>query len=248
MFKKLAGFILGGCAAAVGLIGRLLTKAQRISILAERGSQAYHGQLTAFTVVLLVGAGVLGLSAAWFVFLKLKERKIAKQQTVLALEAELPKATLSFETGRLNEEELRAYLIEQLASAEPEIAIHLEFYQQQMDRMNMYQARLHKTLSLNGVRDLQETEVLLDKLEQSLFGNLRRAFNWINMRGSSPEEKKKLDDNLKAVAAENDQLLSKAKELCSVLTEYINNQSGGQFSAVVFDNFIKTMQEQLEEV
>lgn len=247
--KKLIKLMIPGLIGSiVGLVGIIVTNMSRTNILIERGMDGFRFQLTLFEAITAFGGTILAASLVFGLIKEIKTRKAAKKQDVKLLEADRPKAMLSFETGRLDEEQMRSLLLESFDAVEPEFIEHLETYQTQMDKMNMYQARLHRMLAINGIKDLQETEFLLDKLEQSMFGNLRKAFNWINMRGSTKEAKEKLHANLSKVSTDNQTVLDKASELCNVLTEYINNQGNTTYSVVVFDNFIKSLNEQLEEI
>lgn len=240
--------IWGGILAALGGIGLAIILPAETDIIAAAG-------IGAFRLLRALAFGVAGLGAflalsgvgVWL-SQKLRARKEMEQQLAKRLEAPVEIPSMYFESGRFNEAELRSYTLSLFSSVEPDLVPYLETYQAQMDRMNSYQARLSRMLQRNGASDLKQTELLLDKLEQSMFSSLRKAFNWIEMRDVSQEDREKLYENLTAVKTENDAILDKAGELCGALTDYINSQGENSCSTVVFDSFIHSLREQLEEV
>lgn len=241
--KKIKRFIPALALLAAGGLGRLLVSGAETDILIQAGAAAYR-TLSWITRGLML-AGLLLLIPPLLQLAKQRRQQRASQALIDRARAENRKnAPLSNRGGRYQEEEIRSYLIQLFDTMPPKFTPYLERYQAQLDRMNSYQARLSRMLKQNGADDLTEAEVLLDKLEQNIFGMMRRVFNWLTMYdAASPEQP--LFRNLEDAAAHNEKALEQAGRLCAAITEYINNQGSKIDVTNSVKNFIELLKEEI---
>ena len=241
--KRFLKLIPGLAVLLAGGIGRLLVSGAENDILINLGSSG----LRILTWITRGGmlAGVLLLIPALLSILKDRKTERASEELIARAKAEnRRRAPLSNRSGKYNEEEIRSCLMQYFDSSPPQFIPWLEKYQAQLDRMNSYQARLNRMLKQNGADDLTEAEALLDKLEQNIFGMMRRVFNWLTMYdAASPEEP--LLKNLAEAEAHNEKALEQAGRLCAAITEYINNQGSKVDITSSVKNFIELLKEEI---
>ena len=241
--KQIRKFIPGAALLLAAVVGRLVLAGAETSVLISAGAGAYRALTWAAW-----GAMLLGLLLTLLPILPLlreKKKEQASQELIARARAESRRrAPLSTSSGRYNEEEIRGYLAQLFDSMPPKFTPYLEKYQAQLDRMNSYQARLSRMLKQNGADDLTEAEALLDKLEQNIFGMMRKVFNWLTMYdAASPEEP--LLQNLKDAEAHNEKALDQAGRLCAAITEYINNQGSKVDITGSVKSFIELLKEEI---
>ena len=241
--KSIKKFLPGLILLAAAGIGRLLITGAETQILINAGAAVYRVLVWIARGVLL--AGVLLLVPGLIALLKERRKARASKELIARAKAENRKrAPLSNRSGKYNEEEIRAYLVQLFDTLPPKFTPWLEKYQAQLDRMNSYQARLSRMLKQNGADDLTEAEALLDKLEQNIFGMMRRVFNWLTMYdAASPEES--LLKNLAEAEVHNEKALEQAGRLCAAITEYINNQGSKVDVTSSVKSFIELLKEEI---
>ena len=165
--------------------------------------------------------------------------KIAAQKK---LTEEQARATLSYRDGRLDENAVRDMILQCFrAFSSGEGAAQFRRYLEQMDEMNACQARLHTLLELNGASDLNQTEDMLDALEQNLFMNLRKAINWTNTLSPQTGIPAEIAEKLRLAESDNASLLKTARELLTQLTDYINHQGDSTGAAETASAFIEQL-------
>ena len=241
--KRFLKFIPGLALLLGAGIGRLLISGAENEILINSGAGTYRVLVWVVRGVMLAGA--LLLVPPLLAILKERRKEQASEELIARAKAENRKrAPLSNRSGSYNEEEIRAYLVQLFDTMPPKFTPWLEKYQAQLDRMNSYQARLSRMLKQNGADDLTEAEALLDKLEQNIFGMMRRVFNWLTMYdAASPEEP--LMKNLAEAEAHNEKALEQAGRLCAAITEYINNQGSKVDVTSSVKSFIELLKEEI---
>ena len=242
--KQIRKYLPGLALFAAAGIGRLLLPAAEQDILIRFGMAFYRLLLWVARGAML--AGLLLLVPPLLARFRERRRLQASEELIARARAEKRKqAPLSNRGGRYNEEELRAYLIQLFDTLPPKFTPWLEKYQAQLDRMNSYQARLSRMLAQNGADDLTEAEALLDKLEQNIFGMLRRVFNWLTMYdAASPEEP--LLQKLAEAETHNEKALEQAGRLCAAITDYINKQGSRIDVTSSVKQFIELLKEEIQ--
>ncbi|MBO4418340.1 MAG: hypothetical protein J5789_00715 [Oscillospiraceae bacterium] len=242
LFKK----VIPGLALLVaGVVGRLLLSGAETSVLINSGMRTFRILVWIARGAMLIGGGLL-LAGSFLLLLPLlqeRRRVRASEELIARAKAESRKrAPLSTRSGAYNEDEIRDCLMQFFDSTPAKFTPYLERYQSQLDRMNSYQARLNRMLRQNGADDLTEAEALLDKLEQNVFGVMRKVFNWLTMYdASTPDDP--LIHNLEEAEAHNEKALEQAGRLCATITDYINNQG----SRIDITNSVKSFTELLKE-
>lgn len=226
--------------AAAALAARLLVGASQNEILINSGAKTYRTLLWAARIGLLAG---LGLLAAGVVLAVLRQKQAQAAAAAKQKERRKP-APLAAADGRFNEPEIRNHLVSLFASSPAGTIPYLEAFQAQLDRMNGYQARLTQLLDQNGAQDLREAESFLDRVEQNMFGTMRRVFNLLMMYDEA-QPIQPLLDQLADAQAHNDRALDQASRLCAAMTEYVNSQGASSDAYGSVEQFIQILQEEL---
>lgn len=217
--------------------------ASETQIIIDRGISGFRTlrglTIGASGLMILLTAG-----AGWLSVAQKKRRNLQSAQEK-RLE-EQAKATLSYRDGRLDETAVRDMILQCYRSysggaAYSTGAMLFRRYVEQMDEMNACQARLHTLLELNGASDLNQTEDMLDALEQNLFMNLRKALNWTNTVGPQESMPGEIADKLRQLQDSNGALLKTAQELLTQLTDYINHQGDSTGAAETAGAFIEQL-------
>ncbi len=221
--KRFRKIIPGLALLLGGAIGRLVIAGAKDGILIKLGSSGRRALVWA-----AYGAALLGLGLTLLPLLSLlRERRKPERAQALIEKFKTEnrrRAPLSNRSGRYNEEEIRDSLSRLFDTMPAKFTPYLQLCQAQLDQMNCYQARLSRMLEQNSADDLTEAEALLDKLEQNIFGMMRKVFDWLTMYdASSPEEP--LLKNLTEAEAYNEKALEQAGRLWAAITEYINSQA-----------------------
>ena len=240
MWKVFFWIFLG--LALLASFAAIMVCANETQIIIDRGASGFR----TLRGLSLGGAGLFALltvGAGWLAAAG-KKRKAQQSAQEKRIE-EQAKATLSYRDGRLEEAAVRDMILQCFraynsggAGAYSAGAALFRRYLEQMDEMNTCQARLHTLLELNGASDLNQTEDMLDALEQNLFMNLRKAINWTNT--VSPQEGIPADiaAKLTRIEGSNATLLKTAQELLTQLTDYINHQGDSTSAAETAGAFI----------
>ena len=235
MWKVLFWIFLGLALAAAVTAG--LVCANETQIIIDRGVSGFR-ILRGLT---LGAAGLTALFTAGAGWLSAAEKKRKAQRSAQKkLTEEQARATLSYRDGRLDENAVRDMILQCFrAFSSGEGAAQFRRYLEQMDEMNACQARLHTLLELNGASDLNQTEGMLDALEQNLFMNLRKAINWTNTLSPQTGIPAEIAEKLRLAESDNASLLKTARELLTQLTDYINHQGDSTGAAETAGAFIE---------
>ena len=235
---KVLFWIFLGLALAAAVAGGLVC-ANETQIIIDRG-------VSGFRILRGLTLGAAGLAAlftagAGWLSVAEKERK-AQRSAQKKLTEEQAKATLSYRDGRLDENAVRDMILQCFRAYNGgEGAAQFRRYLEQMDEMNACQARLHTLLELNGASDLNQTEEMLDALEQNLFMNLRKAINWTNTLSPQSGIPADIAEKLRLAESDNASLLITARELLTQLTDYINHQGDSTGAAETAGAFIEQL-------
>ncbi len=235
MRKVLFGVFLG--LALLASFAAIMICANETQIIIDRGAAGFR----TLRGLSLGGAGlfaVLTAGAGWLSAIgKKRETQQSAQEKRIEEQA---RATLSYRDGRLDEAAMRDMIVQcfrAYGGGEAQFRRYLE----QMDEMNACQARLHTLLELNGASDLNQTEDMLDALEQNLFMNLRKAINWTNTVDPQEGIPAEIAEKLGEIERSNASLLKTAQELLTQLTDYINHQGDSTGAAETAGAFIEQL-------
>ena len=240
---KVFFWVFLGLALLLSLVS-ILVCTNETQIIIDRGVTGFR-TLRGLT---LGGAGlcaVLTAISGWLSAAGKKRKALRSAQK--KQQEEQAKATLSYRDGRLDEAAVRDMIVQCFrgysggGAAYSDGAAQFRRYLEQMDEMNTCQARLHTLLELNGASDLNQTEEMLDALEQNLFMNLRKAINWVNTVNSQEGMPPEIADRLRRIEDGNGALLKTAQELLTQLTDYINHQGDSTGAAETAGAFIEQL-------
>ena len=243
--SKLSYFLL--VLAIVSLVSFAYVITHETQITIDSGAAAFRTMRWIFA-----GAGVLllGVWAALVMTARSMQKKEIRQKMQETHRAQEEKAALSYRGGRLDEASMRNMIVHSFrdynggasgtVAGTPEAAQFRE-YLNQMDAMNTCQARLHTLLELNGASDPNQTEGMMDALEQNLFMNLRKAINWANAVNPQERMPDEISGKLKQIELDNGELLNTARELLTQLTDYINHQGDSRGAEETAGAFIEQL-------
>ena len=240
MWKVFFWIFLGlALVASVTAIWVCTSETQLIIDLGAAGFRTLRGlMLGAAGLLILLTAGSGWLSSA-------QKKRRAQRSAQEKQQNEQARATLSYRDGRLDETAVRDMILQCFraynsggTAAYSTGAALFRRYVEQMDEMNTCQARLHTLLELNGASDLNQTEEMMDALEQNLFMNLRKAINWTNIVSPQEGMPAEIAEKLRQVEGSNGALLKTAQELLTQLTDYINHQGDSTGAAETAGAFI----------
>lgn len=235
-------FIPGFLVFAAALAGRILLEVNKTEIFVRSGVGTFRTLVWCARASMVVGL----LAFAIPLFGVLSRRRADRKATELIRKAKAEQrrnAPLASQSGRFKEEDVRNYLSELLASAPPKLTLYLEEFQARLDKMNMYQSRLNNLLIQNGADDMTEPVVFLDKLEQFIFGVMRKVFNWITMYDESVPDSE-IQQNLDRAKTSIDTALEQASDLCRAITNYINGQGNRVDITNQIEQYIQIMKEE----
>lgn len=229
---------------AVSVIARVIIGSQETQML------IYHGVNSYRTAILLsrigMGIGLVGtLMPVGMFLLQLRENKKRVEIVERAKHQQRMSAPLSLKSGRYNENEIRNRLKDLFSNTSDSVFLKsLRAIEGQLDQMNSYQAKLEQLLNENGANDLGETIKYLDKLEQSMFDNLRKCFNILTMYDGSDNGRQVVTEQMEDTFANNEKILEQASRLCMATTKFVNNQGEEAISLGSVEQFIKALEEE----
>lgn len=224
----------------IALIAGGVVRANQDNIYVYSGIGTYKILSAATLLALLLGVGLLG----WGIVVTLSKQRAERAAAAAKQKVERKPAPLSAAEGRFEESEIRNHLLSLFSASPVKTASYLEAFQAQLDRMNAYQARLRQLLEQNGAQDLGEAESFLDRVEQNMFGTLRRVFNLLMMYDEA-QAIEPLLDQLAEAQAHNDRALDQASRLCAAMTDYVNHQGAATDISSSVEQFIQILQEEL---
>lgn len=95
----------------------------------------------------------------------------------------------------------------------------------QMDDMNAYQAKLSRLLANNGADYLEDTNAVLESVEQSILKKVRKILNcFVVYETSRAEDVERMITLLTDTRAANETQLGNVKEFLFAITDFLNKQ------------------------
>lgn len=219
-YKKLK--ISAGAGLAF-LILRVLLSAGKDAIVIRTGVRAYH---TAASVLAVLCAACFVMAA--IAMARSLLRKKAEKEQMEKLEREdrpaAPDPVLSargMDPGKV-QDMLKALYKDSSHACEMEIMQCISL----MQGMDLCQEKLAKLLADNGASGLEDAADLLDKVEQYLCREVRKALNYLNVSGPSEEDQAKVREQFLECIRNCSERLGQAREFLFCLAEYFNRQGG----------------------
>lgn len=95
----------------------------------------------------------------------------------------------------------------------------------QMDDMNAYQAKLSRLITNNGADYLEDTNAVLESVEQCILRKVRKVLNcFVVYDTDRAEDVEKMRDLLRETRDSNEQQLDNVKEFLFAITDFLNRQ------------------------
>lgn len=112
----------------------------------------------------------------------------------------------------------------------------------QMDEMNGYQAKLSRLLTNNGADYLEDTNGVLESVEQSILKKVRKILNcFVVYDSAKPDDIEKMQQLLDETKASNDAQLGNVKEFLFAITDFLNKQGDDNTGMEKLDIYKKTI-------
>ena len=227
------------------------------SAICESGLIVWLG-VKLFTALRLAAAIMLMICIAliigWLIRIKVARVREEESQAQQAAEERQREMGVSYANENLTPDSIKKHLV-RLYERNPALRGVIDRGFEQMEKMDSYQARLHRLLNVNEAEYLRSTESVLDDVEIYLCKNLRNVINFCITAGGD-DGNARLSERGQTAAernfAENDQTLQTVQEFLDYATNLVNdrnNNSGtGQGDFKVLEHWIETIRASLKEV
>ena len=118
----------------------------------------------------------------------------------------------------------------------------------QMDDMNGYQAKLSRLLTNNGADYLDDTNGVLESVEQSILRKVRKVLNcFVVYETDSAEDVQKMQTLLKETRDSNEAQLNNVKDFLLAITDFLNKQGDDNTGAEKLDIYKRTILESISD-
>ena len=118
----------------------------------------------------------------------------------------------------------------------------------QMDDMNMYQAKLSRLIANNGADYLEDTNAVLESVEQCILRKVRKILNcFVVYESSRPEDVEKILNLLTETRDSNEAQLNNVKEFLLAITDFLNRQGEDNTGIERLNIYKKTILESASE-
>ena len=118
----------------------------------------------------------------------------------------------------------------------------------QMDEMNGYQAKLSRLLTNNGADYLDDTNGVLESVEQNILRKVRKVLNcFVVYETTSAQDVQKMQTLLKETRDSNETQLNNVKEFLFAITDFLNKQGDDNSGAEKLDIYKKTILESISD-
>lgn len=147
-------------------------------------------------------------------------------------------AMLSVENHKLDPEFVSRCLAEQGDIKWQKFYKTIRLCVKQFEQMDDYQARFSKLLTSNGANALNDTEDVIDQVEQYMCKNARTVINFMMVADYDAEGD--VEQKLDMCYQENEKLLAQTKDFIYAMTEVLNSQ-GGQSDTRLMETYKETL-------
>lgn len=118
----------------------------------------------------------------------------------------------------------------------------------QLKTMNIYQEKLKKLLQNNGATSLDDTQEVLDKVEQYLCKAVRKVINYIDVSDvNSKEDSDMILKKINECYTDCQTQLEKVKEFLLVLAEFLNQQGSDDTTPETLDMYKQCILKSIDE-
>lgn len=149
---------------------------------------------------------------------------------------------------KMDSERIRGLLTEYAAQKWKVLAQPLLQLKLQLDMMDEHQEKLEHLLDVNGADTLSNTEDILDRVEQYLCKNVRKALNYLDVADEEEERDVRLvQEKLASCHEEGQKQLQQVQEFLFALAEFLNMQGGDDNSMEMLDIYKTTILSSIED-
>ena len=116
----------------------------------------------------------------------------------------------------------------------------------QMKTMDRYQNKLNRLLKENGADTLNDTEEILERVEQYLCKNVRKVLNYMNVADTNDvSDQEMIQNKLKNCEEANSVQLDQTQQFLFALTEFLNRQGDEDTGTDMLEMYRQTILDSL---
>ena len=116
----------------------------------------------------------------------------------------------------------------------------------QMKTMDRYQNKLNRLLKENGADTLNDTEEILERVEQYLCKNVRKVLNYMNVADTNDvSDQEMIQNKLKNCEEMNAVQLEQTQQFLFALTEFLNRQGDDDTGTEMLEMYRQTILDSL---
>lgn len=257
ILKKNIGWLL---VAVLSLLPMLIVAANSTAIIQNTGVHTLNAARVISYIV--AGAGVL-LAVIMLIVSAARisgeqqdkartERELEELRKMQELEERNAKAKLNVK-GPLKDdvilERMRSWLNEDWGRmTTTHIPALMSDILRQMEDMNGYQAKLSRLLTNNGADYLDDTNGVLESVEQSILRKVRKVLNcFVVYETDRVEDVQKMQSLLEETRDSNETQLNNVKEFLFAITDFLNKQGDDNTGAEKLEIYKKTILESISD-
>ena len=255
ILKKNIGWILLAAAAAAAL---LIVNASKEWILQNYGTNTFkmYNKILSFIAAAAAGWMIIKLAISSVRIAGEQkdrdrtEREIEELKRRKEIEERSAKAKLNVKGPLKDEvicERMKSWLNEDWGRmTTTDIPALMSDILRQMDEMNGYQAKLGRLLTNNGADYLDDTNGVLESVEQSILRKVRKVLNcFVVYETTSAEDVQKMRTLLQETRDSNEAQLNNVKDFLFAITDFLNKQGDDNSGAEKLDIYKRTILESI---
>lgn len=149
---------------------------------------------------------------------------------------------------KMDSERIKGLLMEYAARKWKAMAQPLMQLKLQLDMMDEHQEKLSHLLDVNGADALNNTEDILDRVEQYLCKNVRKVLNYLDVADEEKEKDVRLvEEKLASCHEEGQKQLQQVQEFLFALADFLNKQGEDDNTMEMLDIYKSTILSSIDE-
>lgn len=149
---------------------------------------------------------------------------------------------------KMDSERIKGLLMEYAARKWKAMAQPLMQLKLQLDMMDEHQEKLSHLLDVNGADALNNTEDILDRVEQYLCKNVRKVLNYLDVADDEEEKDVRLvEEKLTSCHEEGQKQLQQVQEFLFALADFLNKQGEDDNTMEMLDIYKSTILSSIED-
>ena len=202
-----------------------------------------HAHYSTWKSYSTVSLALFAVSAAFTVFKAVSKAKKAKDAKIETAKQELEEESKKREKKReINTPEgVYKYICYELMS-DKEITPECHRLLSQLDDMNKAQAKLDNLLDMNDMTGLEQSKIVLQRIEDDMCSECRTLINKYIVGGAAP-----FKQNVEKSYNLNAKRLEKVQALLNTMAEYANGKISGSDATAFLESYMSVIQDEMSD-